>query len=202
MDAEITRLLAAGYEITFNMLDGKVDCHTINASGDGVTGFGATPAEALRKVLSVDEPRAHMCICGHHAAEHSNIESGECLAEGCGCRMLGEVIIDSEHTCMSQNPDGSGEWCYRSAGHAEKHRDANGDEWDVSLEETVEALGKRISEVAANTFSHESGRVLVETIYDAGYRDASERMLHRLDALDVRVEELEARAGRPYAATV
>lgn len=33
---------------------------------------------------------AHMCPCGHRAAEHSNIESGECLADGCGCVRLAE----------------------------------------------------------------------------------------------------------------
>jgi hypothetical protein len=33
---------------------------------------------------------AHTCACSHHAAEHSNIESGECLADGCGCVRLAE----------------------------------------------------------------------------------------------------------------
>lgn len=41
---------------------------------------------------ALDGPQAaHMCECGHHAAEHSNIESGECLADGCGCIRLREA---------------------------------------------------------------------------------------------------------------
>lgn len=59
----------------------------IRALGDLVTrafpdgllatrGDGPTPAAGFT------------CRCGHHAAEHSNIVSGECLAGGCGCERL------------------------------------------------------------------------------------------------------------------
>lgn len=36
--------------------------------------------------------KPHTCRCGHHASAHSNIENGECLADGCGCERLTEML--------------------------------------------------------------------------------------------------------------
>lgn len=69
------------------------------------------------------------------------------------------------------------------------------DERLAALEIWATGIVERLDKLAAGTFSHESGKTLVAALYDAGYKDATAKMLHRLDALDVRVEELEARAG-------
>jgi hypothetical protein len=37
------------------------------------------------------EAEPHTCRCQHHAAEHSNVVNGACLADGCRCEKLTEM---------------------------------------------------------------------------------------------------------------
>lgn len=57
-------------------------------SEDGSTWRAQLPDGRTAVIERLDG--AHTCACGHHAAEHSNIESGECLEDGCGCVRLAE----------------------------------------------------------------------------------------------------------------
>jgi hypothetical protein len=65
----------------------------------------------------------------------------------------------------------------------------------ATVEERLDELDERLSVLAANSLGRDSAETLTELIFRRAYELANERLVHRLDALEVRVEELEARAG-------
>jgi hypothetical protein len=92
------------------------------------------------------------------------------------------------------------------------------------LADDVDMLSARVEALAANSFGRDAGESLVELIYKRAYEQAHDQVVGRVDALEVRIEEienamrdvlvlapylrtfservtvLEERAGHPYAA--
>lgn len=86
------------------------------------------------------------------------------------------------------------------------------------------AMAERLDALAANSFGRDSADNLVRSLWESAHKMANDRLVHRLDALEVRLEEietalrdvlvlapylktfservtvLEERAGHPYAA--
>ena len=155
--------------------------------------------EDITRLAAADGPDPDACTCGHLGADHVMKQHCVFPCSVCECADFDAAVpFTGDNEPVDDKP--------------------------ATVGNRLDDLEERLDGVAANSLGREGAEGLTELIFRRAYEQANEKLVHRLDALEVRVEEmenamrdvlvlapylrtfservteLEQRAGHPYAA--